>query len=44
MEDGDADDWRPRPRQRVAKWVMVFAIAAFALATISGALSIIFTR
>jgi hypothetical protein len=44
MEDSDADDWRPEPRQRVARWVMLFAISAFALAAVSGAISIIFTR
>ena len=43
MEDGD-DDWRPQPRQRVARWVMLFAISAFALATVSSAVAMILTR
>jgi hypothetical protein len=45
MEESDADDdWRPETRQRVARWVMLFAISAFALTAVSGAISIVLTR
>jgi hypothetical protein len=38
VADDDPDDWSPARQQRIARWVMLFAVAAFVLLAIGGSL------